>query len=210
MVAMTMRKPAEFNFLAGQFVQFSILERDKPALRSYSIASDPSAPELTFCVKMLPGGLASTYFGNLKPDEMLSFTGPQGRFVCAVEGSPLLFVATGAGLAPILAMITDELQNKKNTMPITLLFGLRSEADIFWIEELDHLKNAYGNFSYTLTLSQPTEAWAGKNGRVTAYASSEVSGMHCFLCGSGDMVKEMREILLSRGVPSNAIHFEIF
>ena len=136
-------------------------------MRSYSIASHPASDEIELCVKLLPGGVGSTFFEQVTPETEIRFIGSRGRFVVGDSAEPLYFVATGAGLAPIMGMIADELINKKNTEPIELLFGVRSEEDIFWTDRLDALQKEYSNFHYRLTLSQPRSAWAGLSGRVS-------------------------------------------
>lgn len=211
MLELRLLRPIDFDHLAGQFIQFEISDNGKIAKRAYSIASNPRSPELEFCIKLLPGGLASAYFQQATPESILTFTGPQGRFVCATRGRPMMFVATGAGLGPIMGMITDELKNRGTKEHIELIFGVRSQEDIFWIDRLDALQKEHSNFTYRVTLSQPQGAWPGYSGRVTMHLPESSNGdKQFFLCGSPDMVKETREKLMNRGTDPNDIHFEIF
>ncbi len=228
MVELHMVRPEGFDYLAGQFIQFlipvSVLaeftrrtagpgkpQGDAMAKRAYSLASHPGSTDLEICIKLLPGGLASTYFQAATAETPITFSGPQGRFVNTTSDAPLYFVATGAGLGPIMGMITDELKNKKTKEHVHLLFGVRSQEDIFWVDRLDALQEQHPNFSYQLTLSQPQGIWSGFSGRVNLYLPDAVNGSKRFyLCGSPDMVKEVRESLMSRGADPNMIHFEIF
>ncbi len=209
-VELHLQRPSGFNFLAGRFIQFLIPDADKVAKRSYSLSSHPQAPDIEVCLKLLPGGLASTYFTQVTGATSINFTGPQGKFICSVSSSPLYFVATGSGLGPIMSILTDELKNKSNTAAINLLFGVRSEADIFWLDRLDELTKLFSNFTYQLTLSQPGPLWSGLSGRVTLHLPGAAAGQYYFLCGSADMVKDARIILMARGSEANDIHFEIF
>src|SRR3989338_3972287 len=147
-------RPGGFDFLAGQFVQFLVQDSDKELLRSYSLASTPTEKSLIFCVKILKDGKASAMFSQMREGDSARFKGPRGRFIVDQSGPPHIFVATGAGLAPIMGMIRDELENKKTTAGIHLLFGVRSQEDIFWTDTLEHLQKTFPNFSYHLTLSQ--------------------------------------------------------
>lgn len=202
--------PEGFTYQAGQFVQFLVPTEDKEVARSYSISSKPTDPYLEFCVKVISGGVASPYLASKKRGDELTFTGPNGVYVNKDADNPLFFIATGVGLAPNMGIIEEELMNKKNTNKIHCLFGVRHEIDIFWIDRLETLARDYENFSYTLTLSQPTETWDGKTGRVTTHIENIDTGGHYFVCGNLQMIKDTRELLTAAGVPMKQIHFEIF
>ncbi len=202
-------KPVDFTFTAGQFVQFRIKQGDKIALRSYSLASIPNDDHLEFCIKLLPGGVAGQYFEEAKIHEEMEIQGPVGHFTCSAT-TPLLLIATGVGLCPLLSIIRDQLENKKTDQPIHLIFGVRYEENIFCEERLATLAKQFSKFTYQLTLSRPGPAWSGLSGRVVAHLPESVGGSHVYICGNGDMVKEARQLLIDRGVQSQQIHFEIF
>jgi NAD(P)H-flavin reductase len=92
-----------------------------------------------------------------------------------------------------------------------LVFGLRNEQDIFWDTEFTELTNKFNLFNYTLTLSQPSSAWQGKKGRVTEYVESLLAeNARYYICGSVEMVKDVRKLLVDAGVNTKSIHFEIY
>ncbi len=204
-------KPDGLSFRAGQFIQCHVPDGGSMVLRSYSLSSVPSDPYIELCVKLLPEGKASKLFAGMNLGDTLQFQGPQGRFINAGGNNPLVFVATGAGMAPVMSMLRDEVEEKKNNVPVSVLFGVRSEEDIFWVERLQRLADKYVNVRYVLTLSQPTETWKGLSGRVTAHMEKSIlPEAEYFLCGSVDMVKDVRLILAAAGVEAKKIHFEIF
>lgn len=203
-------KPEGFSFVAGQFVQLHVPDNSTTTLRSYSISSKPDSPYLEYCIKLLPQGKGSAFVQTLKNDDTVIFEGPQGKFVIPEGMRDIYFVATGVGIAPMISMLTYELEHKKNTSSIHLLFGLRHEVDIFWLERLETLARDYKNFSYTITLSQPSTTWGGSTGRVTTHLPEEIKKHHFFVCGSLPMVKDVRSLLVSRGADVRSIHFEIF
>lgn len=209
LVELRLEKPAVFSYTAGQFVQFLIPDVNGVVLRSYSLASHPKEDHLLFCIKLIPQGKGSLFVQQKNIGESINFQGPCGRFVNDITRA-LSCVATGAGIAPIFGIIHDELLNKKNTEPITLIWGVRHEEDLFWIDPLTTLAKQFPNFSFTTTLSQPTATWAGLSGRVTVHLATVTTSNQFFLCGSGDMVKDVRTLLISQGVGAPAIHFEIF
>lgn len=211
-IEVSFEKPTDFSFTPGQFVQWLIPYNEKQTPRSYSIASINEDEHLVFAVKLLEGGRASEWLRAARIGDTLEMRGPLGHFINKhVEHQSALFVATGTGLAPIISMIKDELETKQNPKPLTLLFGVRHESDVFWDDVLQKLQADYPHFQYHICLSQPTsDSWAGLHGRVTAHIASQTVHDQYFLCGSAPMVKEVRTQLLEQGVVAPAIHFEIF
>ncbi len=208
---LTFTKPPGFTFQAGQFVQFEIPDGEKMLLRSYSISNTPRDEQFEFCVKILENGKASSLFSLMEPGENLALRGPRGMFTNN-EMVPLFLVATGAGMAPIMSIIQDELKNKKNTADIQVLFGVREKKDVFWNDRLEQLSQEFSNFHYRITLSQAEypKDWNGLTGRVTEHMKSPSLDHHYFLCGSAPMVKDVRSLLNASGVENKYIHFEIF
>lgn len=219
-------KPADFLFTAGQFVQFKIPTLNAAfALRSYSISSTRGKPYLEFCVKILPGGKASQYFKNLEVGATAQISQARGSFFVDEKAGEAdkVFIATGTGLAPVIAMVENELARVREAVTagqggagaeiyspkITLIFGVRSEADLFWIERLNNF-SVQQNFELMITLSRPSEGWAGFKGRVTNQLQIIDDSAHYYLCGSLEMVKDVRSALTAGNVPSKQIHFEVF
>lgn len=203
-------KLESFDFKAGQFVQFLIPGSEKATPRSYSLATAPADKTLKFCIKLLENGVASTFFSSMNVDDVVEVKGPLGRFVARDGFSKLNFVATGAGLAPIMGIIRDELEYKKTSVPINLVFGLRHEKDIFWTDRLDALTKKHSNFSYLLCVSRPSETWTGAAGRVVNFLREIDATADYYMCGSAAMVMDVRTLLNQNGLKSEQIHFEIF
>lgn len=203
-------KPEQFDFKAGQFVQFLIPGSEKVIPRSYSLSSSPRENKIEFCVKLLENGIASAHFRSMQTQEEVDIKGPLGRFVTREHYEKLTFIATGVGLAPIMGIITDELEFKKTNKPVQLIFGVRSEKDIFWKDKLDGFAQKYPNFSYVMCLTQPSESWTGAQGRVTEFLKEIDPTSDYYMCGSAAMVMDARALLAEAKIPSAQIHFEVF
>lgn len=197
-------KPAGFKHLAGQFVQFQIPSEGAFVLRSYSISSAPVSDGLEFCIKLVPGGKCSEYLSGLNLGEKLSISVSRGLFVCTDNKTPRYFVATGTGIAPLIAMIDDG-----GVGEMDLLFGVRKEEDLFWAERFESARTNNKKFNFRITLSQGSDAWIGLRGRVTEQLKIDLTGQY-YLCGKMEMVKDVRNLLLKSGVNTKSIHFEIF
>lgn len=202
-------KPADFSYQAGQFLQLLVPGENGETPRSYSLSSTPTDDYLEFGIKLYPDGLASQYIANAQVGNEVALKGPFGRFV-NTQTDPLVGIATGTGLVPILGIVREELLHKKNHNPIHVIFGVRSEADLFWTDHLEKLAAEYTNFTYTLTLSQPTTAWTGQRGRVTEHLQNTDTKSRYFICGNPEMVKDVKTKLTALGATASQMHFEIF
>ncbi len=204
-IELRFEKPTDFKYLAGQFVQFQIQGNGAMVLRSYSISSPPSVDYLEFCIKVVAGGKGSEYLGKLQIGDVVFASQARGFFVCNENPLPKYFIATGVGLAPIIAMA----ENYRAGETIDLLFGVRNDEDLFWQERLEAAKLKNTKFNFRVTLSRGSEGWKGLKGRVTEYLIIDKNG-HYYLCGSMEMVKDVRNLLLKNGVNTKNVHFEIF
>ncbi len=198
------------SFVPGQFVQFIISDK---VFRSYSIISLPEElPVLKFCIKLEDGGVGSEYVRLLKVGDSVPMRGPVGKFVIGDVPERLTFVANGVGIAPFYGMVLDLLQ-KNSDAQVALVFGVRSEQDIFYNEYFSSLASQHKNFKFVQALSQPQSTWRGYNGRVTKYITEnyhELSDSTFYLCGSLAMVQDVRTILMQNGHPIDKIKLEIF
>ncbi|MBI5729036.1 MAG: hypothetical protein HY983_02225 [Candidatus Magasanikbacteria bacterium] len=201
-------RPHGFSFAPGQFVQFKIPDGAVYVWRSYSISSLPSEDYLEFCVKVLPDGKASKFFAEIAPGGNGFMSAAKGMFVCQPTHQPKkYFIATGTGLAPIISMVGAIAEQKAGQAE--LLFGVRNQADLFWLERLERYAEKFSGFTYQVTLSQPEEPWGNLRGRVTSHIAGDPAGEY-YICGSVEMVKEVRAIILAKGLNTKSIHIEIF
>ncbi len=202
------------DFQPGQFFMIDILDGNpEKAQRAYSTASAPSNKEFfTLCLKLIPGGRASTYFESLKVGDECSFIGPYGRFILEDSEKDIVMVATGTGIAPFMAMM-PVLWEKGFNKPVTVYFGVAAEPDLFYLDILKKWEAEHDNFTVLITLSKPEPGWKGLKGRVTPHleeAPFDTGNTIIYLCGNGEMIKDVRELMIKRGISKEDIHFEQF
>ncbi len=203
-------EPSAVVFKAGQFMIFDVGKTG----RAYSIVSAPTdrLSELHFCIQIIPGGVGSTFVQGLKVGDSFTMRGPFGIFTVDDFERDAFFVATGVGIAPFKAMITDMLA-RGYKRSVHLLFGLRQEADIFYHNDFVELSRQHPNFIFLPSFSQPSAAWQGLAGRVTSFLEQNYAQFgQCkfYVCGGRDMVKDTRTLLLERGYPPTDIKVEVF
>lgn len=198
-----------FDYVPGQYAEFLL----DYTFRSYSmVAASKNGKVVTFLIKIVQDGIGSEYVQTLQEGHSVRLRAPYGSFVVNDENLDLLCVASGVGIAPIMAIINEQIQEKPDRQ-ITLLFGVRSEADIFYHEELRKLADQHQSFTFIPLLSQPTGEWTGERGRVTEYIARHkdiVKNQLAFICGSQAMIIDARDILIKLGLPREQIKTEVF
>lgn len=196
--------PSEIHFQAGQFVSFEVPKAGLPfpVTRPYSIASPPSNPcAIDLLFNLVPDGPGSTFLFSLRNGDPVSFRGPAGTFLLReYPGRRLLLVATGTGIAPLRSMIHARLPSPT---PVTLIWGLRNERDLYYQDELAALAAQFPEFSYSVTLSQPSPEWRGARGRVQSAveaATTNVDDLAVYVCGNHEMIQSVKALIRSRGI----------
>lgn len=208
---------APVGHVAGQYLDLVVPTPRLPYRRSYSIASapDPADPgAFEVAVTLVAGGPTSQALHDLPLGGLVELEGPRGTFV-RTEGDrahPALFVAAGTGLAPIRAMLTEEVTRAEGP-PLELLFGCRTPDDILWADELRDWQRRCPRFRLHVTLSRPLPDWAGLSGYVQRHAVglARTPGLHAYVCGLSAMVDEVVGLLEREArVPRANLRYETY
>jgi CDP-4-dehydro-6-deoxyglucose reductase len=210
-----------FRFLAGQHVEIRTQGVAKP--RTYSIASAPddegSPPDglLEFFVSRHEGGRAS---GWLHAAERLggplTIHGPYGSFhLPGKADGPVLCLAGGSGLAPILSIARRAL-GAGFAHPMKLILSVRDRSEVFALDVLHALARRYANFSYLVTLSRAESVdtvtgW--RRGRIPAWLADEFAGLDyhwVLVAGAPGFVDACRNKALALGARPEQIVVDSF
>ncbi|HLW61842.1 MAG TPA: ferredoxin--NADP reductase [Flavobacterium sp.] len=210
---------SDYRFLAGQYVTLRTVINDEEIRRSYSISSAPGSNELRVVVKAVENGIFSNYAKDaLKVGDFINVGFPEGKFVVEnQEAKTFAAFAAGSGITPIISIIKDVLETKKDTTFI-LIYGNKSVEDTIYYNEINALKQQYlGRFfvHYTFTKEHPDGALFGRIERPTVNfvlknKHSEKRIDDYFLCGPEDMIRRVTEILKENGTSEDQIHYELF
>ncbi len=193
---------------AGQHVDVRLTAPDGyTAQRSYSIASAPEDGRLALTVDRLDDGEVSPYLTDeLMVGDRLELRGPIGGYFVweAKDGGPLLLVAGGSGVVPLMAMIRHRAATGSD-VPTRLLLSSRSHEEIIYREELERLAAGDDTLDvfHTLTRSRP-EGWEGYDRRIDARMLSEVGWSPeedplAFVCGPTPLVEAAATALVGLG-----------
>lgn len=201
-LGLRLTEPERFEFRAGQFVMLHVPQESKPALRAYSIASDEREQNgISLLFKFIEGGLASQFVWQLQGDENLQFTGPFGRvFFREPPTQQIIFLNTGTGVSQHLSYLLS-FNEKYPDLRYRMLFGVRSESDIYHRGLLAQLQARMADFAFEYVLSRPSAEWTGKKGYVQEHMATwdyQKIDSTFYLCGNGAMIKDVKKILIEQ------------
>jgi ferredoxin-NADP reductase len=203
-----------FGFVPGQWLSLKAHKPDgEEVTRAYSIASPPDGDRFSLCLNRVQDGFMSNYLCDLEDGATIPCHGPFGNFILRPPMRDTLFIATGTGIAPLRSMLHWLLANptRHQNKRFWLLFGNRTEQDIYYNDEFRRLAAEHRNFNYLPTLSRGSEQWAGLRGYVQSHVQEIVGAradMHAYICGLDRMVRANRELLRSLGWDRKAILYE--
>ncbi len=206
--------PREIAYRAGQYFEWIV-----PGIapnRYFSAATAPGGAELVFDIRIYPGGAVGGLVRSaLAPGDPLELAGPYGHFGFTANGRrPAICVAGGAGLAPVKAMVEDDLARKSGRR-IHLLYGARRQDDLYDTALLDGWAARSADFSYAVALSDEPEGsgWDGPRGPVTELLADTVFdgfGAEAFLCGPPAMIDAAMPVLEGIGVDPDDVYADRF
>jgi ferredoxin-NADP reductase len=204
--------------LAGQHVDLRLTAEDGyQAERSYSIASAPETPDLSLTVVVFDDGEVSPYLvEELRAGDQFEVRGPVGGYFTwrVQDGGPLLLLAGGSGLVPLMAMLRHHAA-QHSSIPAHLLVSARTIEDLLYRDELAALAGRSGvEVTYTLTREQP-EDWTGARRRVDAemlraIGPSPAEHPKIFVCGPTAFVESVADRLVELGHDPGTIRAERF
>ena len=217
--SLVLEVPAWPGHLAGQHVDVRLTAEDGyQAQRSYSIASPPEDSRVILTVERLEDGEVSPYLvGEVRAGDKVELRGPIGGYFVwkAGDDRPLLLVAGGSGIVPLMAMIRHHAA-AGSTANVRLLYSSHSLDDVIYRDELANL-SAGGvrlQVSHTLTRSQPV-GWEGYSRRIDGEMVAEVAWPRknspaVFICGPTAFVETAAGLLLESGYDASWIKTERF
>lgn len=208
LLRVTLRLPPQtpLAFLPGQHIQIIRGE----LRRSYSIANAPRPDgRLELFIKRVQDGAFSRYwFEEAQANDLLRLEGPLGTFFLREdEATRVVMLATGTGLAPVLAMLGQIHAAGGDRRPVTLYWGGRRREDLCidvaalapWVD-------------YRPCLSRADDTWTGLRGYVQdeLLREDKLDDIVIYACGSTAMIEDARSALLARGLPERRFHSDAF
>lgn len=206
---------------AGQHVDVRLVAEDGyQAQRSYSIASAPESNAVELTIERLDDGEVSPYLCDvLHAGDGLEVRGPIGGYFVweATLGGPLLLVAGGSGIVPLMAMVRHHAfadSATRQRTPVRLLYSARAIDDVIYRDEIERLRGEWVQVQYTLTQDAPPN-WSGFRRRIDHAMLADVSwppasGARSFVCGPTPLVESVATLLVELGYEPSRVRTERF
>ncbi len=203
------------RYRAGQYMNLKWSGDD--AARSYSFSTAPAQEgrcEISTFVRHVPGGRFTDHiFGPDPFADTYEVDGPHGNFYLREGKEPLICIAGGSGLAPILSLLQDA-ASRRVRRDCIVLFGARGLRDLYASEEIAAVRNAWtAGFDFWPILSEET-AKGYRHGLVTAFAPAALEklgpGCHGYMCGPPGMINAAVTVLTAQGITLDHIHYDKF
>ncbi|MEI6057535.1 MAG: FAD-dependent oxidoreductase [bacterium] len=207
------------TYCPGQFITVYFPELGTPEGKAYSISSAPHEKTINITVKAI--GSFSHRLVAMMPGSTLVASLPYGFFYSESNDTSLSMIASGIGVAPFRSMSLDSLK-KNPSRKITILYSVRTSADLLFKKEFSDLESKYDNFRVFYFLTRETESTLRVlSGRITindilgnVRSRCELVVSHdnweFLMCGSISFVRDMWRGLRAHGVSEVAIYTEAF
>jgi propane monooxygenase reductase component len=185
-VELEVTEPRDFDFVPGQYVDVWIPGADD-ARRSFSMANVPGDGRIELIVKHYPGGRFSSLLdGAITPGDELRFTGPYGAFHLRRSRRPVLMVAGGSGMAPILSLLRT-LAAEGCDRKVRFFYGARTEQDLFYVDLIQELGARLPDFEFVPVIGFVHEP------ACQVIEAGEMDDPEIYMCGPPPMIDAMIE-----------------
>lgn len=208
-VRVRLAKPVEFS--PGQY---ATLQFTPEHVRPYSMAGLPGDEEWEFQIRRVLDGRVTEYvFDQLQPGAALRISGPLGTaYLRRKHEGPMLCVAGGTGLAPVLSIVRGALEGGMDN-PIHLYFGVRSERDLYDAQRLEDMAASHSNLHLHIVVATGPVADGRRPGLVTDAIERDLpslAGWRAYLCGAPAMVEAVIFLVKRLGLAPEYIHADAF
>lgn len=198
-------RPEGFDYSPGQGVELHVLKdgwKDKG--RPFTPVTLPDEPTLEFIIKSYPDHHGVTeQIGKLEPGDKMEMKGPFGAIS---DQGPGVFIAGGAGVTPMIAVLRKQLQDHGSLEGSTLVFANKTESDIIWRDKFEAMKGLTTAF----VVDEPGASVPQQRLDRDYLRQFVNSDSRCYLCGPPPMMKAIRAALRDLGVSEDRIIEEKF
>lgn len=204
-------EPVADTFPLHHAGQYALLKFPSFSPRPYSVANAANGRSLEFHIRGGHSGAGAYATSELKIGDVVPISGFGGGCLYQADCThPLLLVAGGTGLAPLLAIMEQALIDAPKR-PVMIYHGGRSKSDLYAHEKLQELMHIFPALSYYPVLSHDEEEGVAK-GLVSDVAlknQKDFSSIRLYCSGPVEMMRHAQDLALSYGVGSEFIHSDL-
>jgi len=213
-------KPAGFQFKAGQFMRFSLIDPPETDAegdqRTFSIASAPHEEDLMIATRMRDTAFKRV-IKSMPIGSEIQMRGPYGRMTLHEDPTrPAAFLTGGIGITPFRSIALDAARTGL-THRLSLFYSNRRPEDAAFLEELAQLEATNPNYRFIPTMTSPAtskQTWSGETGYINADMLArfidDLKAPVYYVAGPQGLVNAMRKTLAEAGVSEEEIRAEEF
>lgn len=207
------------HFVAGQYANIKYANITRA--RNYSFADAPSREgrkQINFFIRKVPGGAftEALFKGEIK-DIPLDIDGPHGNFHLHPGDKPMVCIAGGSGLAPLMSVLEDARKNRVKR-PCIFLFGARTPKDLYCLDQIKQIEQGWADkFVFLPVLShEPADTdWKGARGLVTQFITDampdlDLKNAEGYMCGPPGMIDAGIASMTEEGMTIESIYYDKF
>ena len=212
-------------FEAGQYMTIGVYVDGKIVQRPYSIASAPEAADdegYEMYVRLVPIPRFTTLLWRLEEGARMRMIGPKGKFMLEPDDTRThLYVSTGTGIAPFMAMMRQHLIHGQPRR--TVMLNGSSYVEELGYREILETWERDGTYpvTYVPTISRPSDprnaGWTGRTGRADGVILDMCRDLELkpedtvvYICGNPDMIINVEAQLLEAGYPEEHVKKELY
>ena len=201
--------------LPGQHVDIRLTAEDGyTAQRSYSMAAPASGDDVEVTVQLVPDGEVSPFLvRELAEGDEIEVRGPLGGWFVwnATQPEPVLLVAGGSGIVPLMAMIRAR-REAHATAPFRLLYSVRSPDEVYYADELAHAEDSEVLVVHTRVAPQASGRLPHRleASELASFAWPVADAPTCYVCGPTPFVESVADLLVQAGHDPGRIRTERF
>ena len=221
------------DYKPGQFLTFQLTVRDpqtggpKDIVRCYSLSDAPGNDYYRVSIKRavpppgkpdVPPGLSSNHFhDHVNEGDVLAAKAPSGHFVLERGDNPVVLIAGGIGITPMLSMLNATIKNESNR-EVWLFYGVRNSFDHAMKAHFETLSSVHPNFRLHVCYSDPQAEdtldvdyqHAGFVDVALLRQTLSFQIHDFYICGPRPMMETLVPALEEWGVPDQLFHYESF
>ena len=206
-----LKLPKAFEFSPGQYANLQFTPQH---VRPYSMAVTQNPHELEFHIRVVPDSRVTSYIANdLKVGDSVRVSGPLGTaYLRRKTDGPIVCIAGGTGLAPILAILRG-IEQAEMANDVHVYFGVRSKADVYGEPWLAELQQRVKRMRFHVVVASGKAADDYRSGVVTQAVSDDwrdMKGWSAYVAGAPVMVDAASLLLRQKGVAPERIYADAF
>lgn len=212
---------ADYNFIAGQYINLKININGKEIRRAYSICSPSNSNELRIAIKAVSKGFFSEYANTqIKKGDTLEVGIPEGKFTFEPEifrHKNYVAFAAGSGITPIMSILTTVLKNE-SLSSFVLVYGNKTPEETIFYQQLHDLQLQYTGRLFVYFIYSQVKIEGNLFGRIERSTVNfilknkhkEMEFSKFYLCGPEKMITIVSDVLKENNIKESKIKFELF